>query len=231
MNAPNYQIVSNGDAALTILFADRVSYQLSSKIIQLSNQVKQEIGCQLQDIVPAYQSLTLYFDPLTHSTSDIKRTLEKILNTNISVEKHQSKLIEIPVCYENEFSPDLSKLADYCQLTPQQVIQQHSKTQYLVHMLGFLPGFIYLGGLSERLICPRKSVPALQIPAGSVAIGGDQTGIYPIASPGGWHIIGRTPISLFKPQDKQPFIASPLDQIKFKPISQAEYYQQQIQAS
>lgn len=127
-------------------------------------------------------------------------------------------MIEIPVCYDKEFAPDLSYVANYCGLTEAQIVSLHSEPEYLVHMLGFLPGFLYLGGLNQQLYCPRKTTPAKAISTGSVAIGGQQTGIYPISSPGGWQIIGRTPLKLFNPDNSEPAIASPLDKIKFVPI-------------
>ena len=133
------------------------------------------------------------------------------------------KLIVIPVCYEEEFAPDLHHVATHCKLSKDALIEAHTRETYLVHMLGFLPGFLYLGGLNPHLYCPRKTTPATNINPGSVAIGGNQTGIYPVASPGGWHIIGRTPIALFCPEAKQPFIASALDKVNFVAISRAEY--------
>lgn len=133
------------------------------------------------------------------------------------------KIWELPVCYEGPYSPDLAELAKLKKLTPSQVIQHHSSPIYRIHFFGFLPGFFYLNGLPEILYTPRKAVPSLSVPKGSVAIGGAQTGIYPNESPGGWHLIGRTPISLFDPSFDPPVWAKPGEQIQFKPISTEEF--------
>lgn len=129
------------------------------------------------------------------------------------------------MCYQGAYAPDLESLAEYCNLSPADVIQQHTQNNYLVNMLGFLPGFLYLSGLADPLNCPRKEMPSLKISAGAVGIGGNQTGVYPVESPGGWHIIGQTPISIFSPAAKQPFIAQPLDKIRFVPIDIEKFQQ------
>ncbi|SFD02093.1 5-oxoprolinase subunit PxpB [Pseudoalteromonas denitrificans] len=219
----NFRIVSNGDSAITILFIDEISELLSQKIILLKSYVWQEFTDDLVDIIPAYQSLTICFKPYRDMYSRLEKSIKQFFNQNLPKLEYDSKLIEIPVCYEQEFAPDLIKLAKNCGLTSEQVIDIHTQHNYLVHMLGFLPGFLYLGGLPSILTCPRKSIPELSIPAGSVAIGGNQTGVYPVASPGGWHIIGRTPLNLFKADEKKPFIANPLDKIRFVSITKFEF--------
>ena len=130
---------------------------------------------------------------------------------------------EIPVCYEPELAPDLLELAERKQLTLSQLIEIHASPSYRIHFFGFLPGFFYLNGLPEILHMPRKSIPNLTVPKGSVAIGGSQTGIYPGESPGGWHIIGRTPVSLFNPKNNPPVWAKPGERIKFVPINSSQY--------
>lgn len=224
MNSQEYRIVDNGDAAITIIFDKPVSEELSRKIIQLAKAVRKELDSQLIDIIPAYQSLTLSYQPLLVSGTELRKKVSAILEQTQLTTEFTSRLVEIPVCYQDEFAPDMGHLEEYCGLSSQEIIICHSQATYLIHMSGFLPGFLYLGGLSEKLHCPRKETPELKIPAGSVGIGGNQTGIYPVASPSGWHIIGRTPAHLFNPHNRQPFIASPLDRIKFVPIDKNEYY-------
>ncbi len=219
----SYKIVDNGDAALTIIFDEPSSEILTRKIVTVQQKIKDSSGDDFLDIIPAYQSITILFDLLKISKDNLKKKLSDILNQSIEPSNYQSKLLEIPVCYESEYALDLSELARHCQMSERQVIATHTSEMYLVHMLGFLPGFLYLGGLSSRLYCPRKNNPTARIPAGSVGIGGEQTGIYPVESPGGWHIIGCTPTPMFDPTRDNPAIASPLDRVKFIAIGQSEF--------
>ena len=213
----------NGDSAITILFYDCASEQLTKKIQSLAEQFRKHFNALIKEVIPAYQSLTLFFDNQQNSLGKLIKEVELLLSLPFNEGEYTPKKIEIPVCYEGEYSPDLESLALHCKLTINEVIEQHTRETYLVHMLGFLPGFLYLGGLAANLACPRKSTPAISIPEGSVAIGGNQTGIYPVSSPGGWHIIGRTPLNLFDLNSKAPFIANPLDTIQFSAISKDEY--------
>jgi KipI family sensor histidine kinase inhibitor len=229
MNLVQYKIVDNGDSALTVIIDDNSSEELTRKIATLHQLISISLKGKLADIIPAYQSITILLKPLTISKRELFDELVKILSHPIQPIKYQSKLIEIPVCYEAKYAPDLATISNHCQLSEQQVITMHSEQTYLVHMLGFLPGFLYLGGLSPRLNCPRKNNPATRIPAGSVAISGEKTCIYPTTSPGGWHIIGRTPLTMFDPQNENPAIAAPLDRIKFVAIEQSEFLELQEQ--
>lgn len=223
MKSEQYEIVMNGDSAITILFNDVISEALTKNITCLSELFRNNFNELIIDIIPAYQSLTVSFDNEKIKFDKFIKNIELLLIHPLPQKVYQPKIIEIPVCYEDEFSPDLESLAHYCKKDTAQVIIEHTQAIYLVHMLGFLPGFLYLGGLSANLSCPRKSTPAISIPAGSVGIGGTQTGIYPVSSPGGWHIIGRTPLNLFNPNSELPFIANPLDKVKFSSISKDEF--------
>jgi len=221
----SYHIVENGDSAITLLFDLSPSEQLTKVIIQLSTLLKRRYNDTpvLVELIPAYNSLTICFNPLKLPVQTLKRLLKELLQEDLTGYVSQARLIEIPVCYHQSLAPDLDYVASYAGINPQEVIAKHTKPEYLVHMLGFLPGFLYLGGLMPELCCPRKQVPQLRIAAGSVGIGGDQTGIYPVASPGGWHIIGQTPLNLFAVGEEEPFIAAPLDRVKFVEISLTEF--------
>jgi KipI family sensor histidine kinase inhibitor len=144
-------------------------------------------------------------------------------NINTQSEIFESRQIEIPVCYEHDCAPDIALLAEHCQLSVEQVIERHSQVNYAVYFLGFKPGFAYLGDLDAKLHMHRKATPRLNVPAGSVGIGGAQTGIYPQSTPGGWQVIGRTPLKLFDPTLESPCLLQPGDTIRFKPISFDEY--------
>ena len=217
----------NGDAAITIYFNEQAGEELIRTIQFLSEVLRNTFSNELIDVVPAYQSLTLYLDVLNINIEaielSIKETTERYLKEQIK--PHKPNLIKIPVCYNEEYGTDLAGLGEHCNMSVTEVITLHTQEDYLVNMLGFLPGFLYLSGLKEQLHCPRKSTPLLKVPAGAVAIGGGQTGIYPVESPGGWHIIGRTPISIFNPNTETPFIAKPLDKVRFFSISKEEYIQ------
>lgn len=228
-NRLSYNIIDNGDAGLIIIFNEPSSEALARKILGIRQSIQSSLRDKLLDIIPAYQSITLLFDLLEISKSNLKEILSEILKTPIAPSNYQSKLLEVPVCYEFECAIDIAALAKHCKMSIQQVIEIHTGQIYLVHMLGFLPGFLYLGGLSSQLYCPRKNNPATRIPTGSVGIGGDQTGIYPVESPGGWHIIGRTPLPMFNPTNDNPAIASPLDRIKFTAIDLSEFLKLQKQ--
>ena len=225
MSSVDFRIVDNGDSGFTIFFDESASEPLSRKIIALREVITDVMGKCLVDVIPSYQSITVIFSLLELSKSDAKIKLENILKTPIKASNYRSQLLEIPVCYGGEFGPDLAYLSSHCGLSEKQIIEQHTQNTYLVHMLGFLPGFLYLGGLNKTLYCPRKNNPKLRVAKGSVGIGGNQTGIYPIDSPGGWQIIGRTPVPLFYSDRAQPIFASPLDRIKFVAINHSKYLQ------
>ncbi|WP_299596242.1 5-oxoprolinase subunit PxpB [uncultured Microbulbifer sp.] len=246
-----FELSPNGDAALDIRFSAAPGEQLSEAIIALSEAIEAESFPAVTELVPAYQCLTVCFDPLqlSHSgsgsadlpklESSLATLTQKILaqtlrtnkkntdeeNTDNEPPEYKRTLIRIPVCYDEQFAPDIQTLCSHTGLTAAEIIARHTAPRYLVHMLGFTPGFLYLGGLDEQLHCPRKARPELKIAAGSVGIGGGQTGIYPQATPGGWQIIGRTPLALFRPDQDPPFIAHPLDRIQFVAISPEQFTQ------
>ncbi|WP_295799706.1 5-oxoprolinase subunit PxpB [uncultured Microbulbifer sp.] len=224
----DFTLKPNGDAALDICFSAPPSAALSETIMLLAQAIEAASIPAVSELVPAYQCLTVCFDPLqlapvgSHGTAHLRRQLAQLTERALSSSRTlpgERFLIRIPVCYEKDFAPDMSALRQHTGLATEEIIQRHTNRHYLVHMLGFTPGFLYLGGLDERLHCPRKSRPELRVPAGSVGIGGAQTGIYPQATPGGWQIIGRTPLALFRPEKTFAFVARPLDYIQFVPIS------------
>lgn len=225
MSQHQFNLVANGDTGLTLLFTEPSSELLTRYIIALAQRCKVQFSSCLVDIIPAYQSLTLTYRPQQICYAELSQTVSKLGQSDILASQYQGQTITIPVCYGFEYGPDLAHVAKYCNMSIEELIQQHSRGEYLVHMLGFSPGFLYLGGLLPSLACPRKVTPSSQVPAGSVGIGGNQTGLYPQASPGGWHIIGRTPLKLFTPCNQYPCIAQPLDKVVFEPIDCLEFQQ------
>ena len=217
----------NGDGALTLFFDEEAGEVLTRYILSLVDVFNATFPDKIIEAIPAYQSLTLCFDILTIEPDTIEKSIEQVIAKGFTeiTEPVSSRIIDIPVCYQGDHAPDLESLATYCKLSPGEVIKRHTQELYLVNTLGFLPGFLYLSGLDHELYCPRKDVPALKVAAGAVGIGGKQTGIYPVDSPGGWHIIGQTPVSIFRPTAKQAFIAQPLDKVRFVPIDSTMFKQ------
>lgn len=225
-----YQISEN---AISVEFGQEISEETLKKITHLNRLIKEDPFSGLLSTIPAYTSLTLYFDPFIllscnklkgsnclHKITDYIESLNFL--TNIKKDKQQ-KIISIPVCYDDVFGLDLEELTAHYQLKKEEIIQIHSTAVYTVFMIGFVPGFPYLGGLSEKLTAPRKANPRKKVPAGSVGIAGQQTGIYPLETPGGWQIIGKTPLKLFDANKIQPSLLKAGDQIKFEPISFSEF--------
>lgn len=158
------------------------------------------------------------------SYEEIRDRMQTILKIDVKADAARKKIYEIPVCYGGEFGPDLDNIAQHAGLSPEEVIQIHSSRDYLIYMLGFLPGFCYLGGLDERIHTPRLANPRLKISAGSVGIGGSQTGIYPLDSPGGWQLMGMTPVKTYDPQREVPILVEAGNYIRFIPIDKDEFY-------
>lgn len=217
------RLCTAGDHALLVEFGDSIDPEINSRVRNLKQVIEINEISGVVETVPAYCSLLVYFNPLLISFSKLKSILQKLSTRQVEIYVYQPKLIEIPVVYGNEFGPDLEYVAGYNNLSTQEVVQIHTGTNYLIYMLGFIPGFPYLGGMSVRIATPRLETPRLCIPAGSVGIAETQTGIYPAESPGGWRIIGRTPLRLFDTQSDQPSSLHAGDYIAFVSVSSAEF--------
>ena len=217
-----------GDQALIVEFGDRVDPALSAEIAAVAQRLRESLPIGVLDVVPAYTTLALHYDPAavgagTPPYEALVETIDAWLKTQTAVPLPVGRLIEIPVCYGGALGEDLEALALSHNLSVEEVIAIHSGATYHVHMLGFVPGFAYLGGLDARLATPRRDTPRPHVPAGSVAIGGAQTGVYPLDTPGGWQIIGRTPLRLFKPDAMPPSLLNAGDTVRFVPISVQEF--------
>lgn len=221
----DYKVLCNGDCGYTILFTHPSSRELTKKILSVTQLIKKELNTLLIDSIPSYQSLTLVFNPIEISRKNIELKLKSALTSTIEYCLFKVNCIEIPVCYSPEYAPDIQRVAEHCKISTDEIVKQHTETLYWVAMLGFLPGFIYLSGLKKSLYCPRKESPSLSISPGSIAIGDKQTGLYSLASPGGWNVIGRTPIQLLTNNAEKPIVFSPLDEIKFVSISEQAFVQ------
>ena len=199
------KICTAGDSSVLIEFGQEISPEINAQITAVVRLIKAQHIEGVTDMIPAFASLLINYDPRVVSYAGLRR------------------IFEIPVCYGGEYGPDLQNIADHAGLTPEEVIRIHSAKDYLIYMLGFLPGFSYLGGLDDRIHTPRLANPRIRIPAGSVGIGGSQTGIYPLDSPGGWQLLGMTPVKTYDPEREVPILFEAGDYIRFVPVSEEEY--------
>jgi KipI family sensor histidine kinase inhibitor len=218
---PRYLVA--GDAALVVEFGDAIDPAVNRRVRKLFLAVERARLDGVRDLVPTYRSLLVSYDPL-------KTTFDALSDRLADLEAHVAgspapppRVVEIPTAYGGAFGPDLPFVASHSGLTEDEVVAIHSGTDYLVYMMGFSPGFTYLGGMSERIATPRLQTPRAAIPAGSVGIAQQQTGIYPVESPGGWQVIGRTPVSLFDPSRNPPVVVDAGDSIRFVPVAHDEY--------
>lgn len=220
----NYRIFSLGENALTIEFGNEISEKMNRQVISLDRYLMKNPFKGLIEIVPAYASLTVYFDILTVRKTQpnfptafeaVRSVISDSLKSIKTNKKESSKTIEIPVIFDDEASPDLKFVAELNKLSTEKIIEIFLAQTYRVYMLGFLPGFAYMGEIDERIAAPRKETPRQNVPAGSVGIAGRQTGIYPFDSPGGWQLIGRTETTLFEPENEIPTLFQTGDSVKF----------------
>lgn len=218
-----FKILTAGDSSILIEFGNEISPKINQRIASTVQMMRQQQIEGVIDIIPAFCSLVINYDPRVVSYEEITKRMEKLLKMDIKTETSSKKVYEIPVCYGGEYGPDLAFIAENAGLTQEEVIKIHSSRDYLIYMLGFLPGFCYLGGLDERIHTPRLANPRLKINAGSVGIGGSQTGIYPLDSPGGWQLMGMTPVKTYDPERAVPILVEAGDYIRFIPIDEAEY--------
>ncbi|MFI3249906.1 MAG: 5-oxoprolinase subunit PxpB [Eubacteriales bacterium] len=212
-----------GDCAITVEFGNEIRPEINHKIRALSFSLAKSGISGVRELVPTYRSLMIHYDPEILSYSTLVHHLEVLLQGLEEVALPPSTVLEIPVLYGGEGGPDLDFVGSYNGKSAQEVIDLHSSAEYLIYMLGFTPGFSYLGGLSDEIATPRLETPRVKIPAGSVGIAGSQTGIYPIDSPGGWQLIGRTPVKLYDPHRAVPILLQAGDYIHFTPIDQDEF--------
>lgn len=220
-NAP--KLLPVGDSALLAEFGRVVDSRVNARVRALSDAVLAADFVWLKDIVPAFASLLICFDREKADFKTVKAAVAAMLAGLSAAADGEKRIWLLPVCYEGEFAPDMADMEKMCGLSAAEIIDIHSGRDYQIYMLGFLPGFPYLGGLDERIHAARLDSPRVEIAAGSVGIGGAQTGVYPCASPGGWRLIGKTPAVLYDPNREQPIVYQAGDYIRFLPIDRAEF--------
>ncbi len=227
----DYRIFPLGDSAITVDFGNLIDEEINLNVLARYQQLTNDPVEGVIEIVPAYSSLTLHYNMLAVAKNTPKGQLawqwmraeiEKRFLQSVEAHQNDGSLVKIPVCYDTFFAPDLELLAESKGLTTEEVVNLHLSKPYRVYMLGFLPGFAYLGQVDDKLATPRKPQP-VEVAAGSIGIAGHQTGIYPMVSPGGWHIIGRTPVHLFDSDKENPALLKPGDSVQFVSITLHEF--------
>ncbi len=217
------EYIPSGDSAFLIKFGNEISEDINRDLrayfIAFSKtKIKGVIEC-----IPSYTDLMVLYNPLIIQYKDLLHKLKQVAENTQDINLPDARTVEIPVLYGQTFGEDMQAVQSHTGLSEQEIIKAHSDTKYLVYMLGFTPGFCYLGGMNPQIETPRKEIPSQKILAGSVGIAAAQTGIYPINSPGGWQVIGRTPLRLFDPNRKPEFLIQAGDYLKFYPISEEDY--------
>lgn len=211
------------DHSLLVVFGNGVSRDIHHNVLGLFKLLQARHPAGLRNIHPAYSSVLISFDPIVAPPKEFEFQVRSLLDQLDSIVLPPPRLIEIPVCYDTSVAPDMDYVAGHSGLAVDDVVRLHSSVEYLVYFVGFTPGFPYLGELADQLATPRLATPRLRVPVGSVAIGGKQTGIYSLPSPGGWRIIGRTPFKLFRPRESFPTLLEIGDHVRFRPISLREF--------
>ena len=233
---PSYSLFPLGDSALLIDFGNVIDEDINNEVLRIFYQLRSVHSPYILDVVPAYSSLAVYYDVAAlhgEGRSAFEMMIvevSNILSSEQAIAERKPAFFEIPVCYSKKFGIDIQELSRRKHVTPEEIIKIHTSKIYRVYMLGFLPGFTYMGEVDERISIERKPVP-INLFGGAVGIAGRQTGIYPFESLGGWQIIGRTPIKVFRKEEQHPVMFYPGDEIKFYSISEYEFANYQARRS
>jgi len=227
------RILTVGDSSILVEFGKEITPETNARIATMVKLVKVQQIEGIVDMIPSFCALLINYDSRVISYDKLKKRLEDVLKLDAEATSSVTNVFEIPVCYGGKYGPDMSNLEEHSGLSEKEIIEIHSGSDYLIYMLGFLPGFSYLGGLDERIHIPRLASPRIKIPAGSVGIGGAQTGIYPLDSPGGWQLLGQTPVKTYDPERETPILFEAGDYIRFVQVSEEKYLEieKQVQAN
>ncbi len=221
-----------GDTALRIELGEQIDEPTHRRVQAALQTLEAARLPAVHELTSAYTTVTLFYDPLRVAEAGaplegiagwLEARVRAVLAHPPKTEKTQGRTVEIPICYGGDFGPDLGVVATQAKISPEEVIKRHSRAEYFVHLVGFAPGFAYLGGLPKELATPRRATPRPTVPTGSLGIGGAQTGIYPLVTPGGWNLIGRTPLRMFRPEQNPPTLLLAGDRVKFRAITLEEF--------
>lgn len=220
------RVAAAGDSALVAEFPGRIDPEINDRAAALAQRLRWRWGGILRDVVVGYCTVTVYFDPLQVDAPWLESEIQAAAGPARQATRTDRAVVDVPVCYEGDLAPDLDDVARFGGCSPDEVVALHTNRTYRVYMLGFIPGFAYLAEVDPRIAAPRRAAPRTEVPAGAVAIAGGQTGIYPAVTPGGWNIIGRTRKKPYDPGRPVPFLFGVGDEVRFRPVSRAEFEQQ-----
>ena len=218
------KIMAAGDSALVVEFGNKIDEQINAYVHALAEKIEQQHMDGVIEVVPTFRSVLIYYDMYSFSYQEMEKKMIRVAQELQEDGKMVKKIIKIPCCYGARFGQDLADMEKITGLSRDEIIEIHSSVDYKIYMLGFLPGFVYLGGMDKRIEAPRLKEPRVKINKGAIGIGGSQTGIYPMDSPGGWRLIGATPVELYNPDRKEPILLKAGEYIRFVPISLTDYY-------
>jgi inhibitor of KinA len=234
----DWRIEAVGDRCLMVVFGQHVDPAINARVHALADHLIDHPVAGVIDVVPAFTTVAVHYRPeqvagISASLSPhaaLQDSITAILTRGVTANRTQARTVDIPVCYDEEFGPDLQEVALACGFSTDEVIRRHGASDHVVYMLGFAPGFPYMGGLDPSLAMPRRSTPRVKIPAGTVAIAREQSSVYTLETPGGWNLIGRTPLRLFRPRNDPPTLLRPGDRVRFVPISRERFDELERQA-
>jgi KipI family sensor histidine kinase inhibitor len=218
-----WRVVPAGDSAWLIELPDRIDPDINTRAIEIARAIDLAALPGVSDVVVGYRSVMVYVDPLAIAPGSMKTTLEAIASQPAPAGVSRGELVEVPVCYDGPHGPDLDDVAAFGGCDRSEVVRLHLAREYRVYVVGFVPGFAYMASVDPRIAAPRRASPRLKVPAGSVAVAAGQTGIYPAETPGGWHLIGRTPVRPYDAARPNPFLFRPGDRVRFRRITDEEY--------
>jgi len=221
-DAESVRFLACGDTALAVEFGHQIDRSVSERVLALDGALAGRRIEGIVETVPTFRSLMIHYEPLTVTPESLTNLVLELI-AEPSGQAQSRRKWTVPACYDREFAPDLDDVASITGLNPARVIELHSATEFHVYMIGFLPGYPYMGDLPDPLRLPRRKEPRLRLPPGSIAIATAMTAIYPVESPGGWHLIGRSPIRLFDAEWERPSLLAPGDKVRFQPISPARF--------
>jgi len=221
-NTIQARVLAAGDSAWLVELPERIDPAVNTRAIQIAKAIK-TAGLPVTDVVVGYRSVMVYVDPLSEQARTVERRLSEIAASQTWAPDESGRFVDVPVCYDGPCGPDLAEVAAFAACSTDEVIERHLAIEYRVFVVGFVPGFAYMASVDPRIAAPRRQSPRSRVPAGSVAVAAGQTGIYPAETPGGWSLIGRSPIKPYDPDRAQPFLFHPGDRVRFRRISETEY--------
>ena len=216
------RILPAGDSAWLLELPERIDIAVNERAIQIARAIEHQ-RLPVTDVVVGYRSVMVYCDPLDARTAGLETRLREVATASIPGAEAGTVSVEVPVCYDGVYAPDLGDVAAFGRCTPEDAIGIHLSREYRVFMVGFVPGFAYMASVDPRIAVPRRKSPRLKVPAGSVAVAAGQTGVYPAETPGGWNVIGRCPVRPYDPDRRETFLFRPGDRVRFRRIGEGEY--------